>query len=482
MSRKNFQKAVIIGGSITGLLTAYALADNFDEVIIIEKDLLPTTPTPHKSVPQGHHVHVIYGSALELIESWFPGIVAEMVTAGANVIDFSKDLPRFFQGKWTLRYNSGVKSLLSLRPHVEWHLRCRLLAAYPNVSIREHCTVEGFQTNDNSACITGVKYKDANGQTATINADITVDASGRGSQTPAWLAAIGYSKPKEAAIEINLGYTTRMYQCPSYFQENWKGLVLYPECPYSWRSGMILSVQNNQWIVSLAGYFGDHAPSDDTGFLEFARSLPQPHIYNWLKNEIPLSASKVFKVQQIRRRYYEAQTRFPNGLIVIGDALCLFNPVFGQGITIASICVAELRSSLAMHLKKSPRDLKGFSYAFQRKLAKHLYLPWHFANIIHFGYPQTKGSRPLLSSMLFRPCIKAMEGCSENRRIHQTFLKVLQMYAGFRALLTPSFLIAVMQYIIKSAFWPLMKRTSIQDVPRSEAPNAGQNEAHLSNQ
>lgn len=464
--KKNLKDAVVIGGSIAGLLAARVLAEHFENVIILEKDTLPTEPEAHKSVPQGNHIHVILGQGQDFLESRFPGILKEIENSGGNIVDFSKDISWFFQGSWRTRHTSGMTCLLSLRPHTEWHVRRRLLAEYPNVTIRENSLVEGLLTDDKKTWVTGVKLKYTNSEPEEITADLTVDSSGRGSQTPQWLEQMGYHKPREAEIGIGLCYTSRIYNRPDNFNEDWKLLALFPKFPDSWRGGILSSVQDNQWIVTMNGYFGEVAPVDDHGFLQFASSLPKPDIYNWIKNETPVSATKVFKVPKIRRRYYEELSKFPDGLIVIGDANCIFNPIFGQGITAASRYSWQLDECLSKLARKSPGSMKNFSKTFQKKLTKHLDLPWFLTTMIDLSYPQTKGNRPpgmLLISWFFR---QVLETCSKNARVNQSFMKVLHMYAGLGTLLKPSFFLPVLFYGIKSSFVPLAKRADIAEIPR----------------
>jgi hypothetical protein len=276
---------------------------------------------------------------------------------------------------------------------------------------------------------------------------------------------MGYARPRETEIGINLCYTTRIYKRPDTFSEDWKLLALFPKFPDTWRGGIISSVQGRQWIVTLSGYFNEMAPVDDPGFHNFALTLPKPHIYNCIKNEIPLGATKVYKVPKIRRRYFEKLTKFPDGLVVIGDANCNFNPIFGQGITAASLYCQELNICLNTWANKMPDELKGFSLNFQKKVANYLDLPWFLTTIIDLSYPQTKGKRPPFMPVISWLFKKVLEACSYNARIHQSFMKVLHMYAGIGTLIKPSFLGPVILYIIRSAFVPIIKRVNTGEMP-----------------
>lgn len=455
---KYYQKAVILGGSMAGLLAARILAVYFEEVIIIEKDILPTRPEARRSVPQGNHPHIILAKGLEWLEVWFPGITQEMQAAGAQVADTAKDVSWFFGYRWMPRFDSGIKGLISLRPYLEWQVRRRLLRAYPNVRILENYLTEGFLRNDTNTCITGVKCKRADGIQENMYATLTVDATGRGSQTPGWLKIIGYPTPRETEVEMHLGYTSRIYKRPVNFNGDWKSHAVYADFPHVWRGGGITNVQDDQWMVTLTGYFGDHSPANDSGFLEFARSLAKPYVYQWLKDETPIVNSKVYKIPKIRRRYYEELSSFPDGLIVIGDAVCVFNPIFAQGITVIALCAAALDKCLVNQIKMKTGDIQGLSRNVQKKIAKSLNTPWHLTNAINFSYPQTKGRRPLLTPVNTWILKRTIETCSENTGASQIFLEVMHMKAPPSIFCKPSFLLPLLLHAIKYVFNPLSKR------------------------
>ena len=454
--------AIVLGGSIAGLLTARILAQYIEKVTIIEKDVLPINPGTRKSVPQGHHPHVILSKALQLIEKWFPEFIDDMASVGAIPVDPANDVCWFFPLSWMPRYSSGIKVLSSLRPQIEWCLKKSLLASFSNVTILENHSAIGLFTNKDNTCITGVKLKTPFGDIEQMDATITIDTTGHTSRTPDWLASIGYEKPKEEEVVINVGYTTRIYKRPDDFKEGWRGYGILPDFPKTSRGAVLSTVQNNQWIISLTGYSGDHAPVDDIGFMQFARSLPKTHLYNLLKNETPLSSTKVFKLLKIRRRYYEKLSHFPDGLIVLGDALCTFNPIFGQGITVASICAEELERLLQ---KGVTPDMKRFSETFHLKASKRVSMAWHLSNIINFSYSQVKTKRRMFLPSMRWFLKKTLETCSKNPKVGQVFLELFQMNTGIKTIANPSFLFPILLNIIKSPILPLSKRANVGNIP-----------------
>lgn len=467
---KRLQHAVVIGGSIGGLMAARVLSDYFEQVTVLERASFPDKPEPRKTVPQGNHIHVLLGKGRDIVESNFPGLIQEMEEGGANMIDSSQDFCWFFQGAWRPRNETGIPMLLTLRPHVDWHIRRRLLKDCSNVTIKTNCLVTNLLASDDRSRITGVSYKIDDGNEQTMSAELVVDVSGRNSKAPDWLAQYGYERPKEKEIGISLSYTSRVYQRPADFKEDWKFLVLYPCFPNSWRAGFISTIQGNRWIVTLNGYFGEHAPLDDEGFLEFARTLPKQDIYDRIRDLKPESETMLYRIPRIRRRYYEKLSRFPDGLVVMGDANCVFNPIFGQGMTAVCLYADALRKAFQEwegigHNHSRGFALQGFSMAYQKSLPSALNLPWFLTNMIDLSYPQTKGQRPFGMRIISWFLSRTLEAISRNPRLNYTFLEVLHLQAGLGALLKPNFVLPVLLHGIKAFFIPLEKRAETQFMP-----------------
>jgi 2-polyprenyl-6-methoxyphenol hydroxylase-like FAD-dependent oxidoreductase len=442
--------ALVMGAGMAGLINARILADHFEKVTIFENETLPDGPISRKHIPQGHHIHVILGRGKDFIEQCFPGIMNEIGLSGGRIIDASANVSWFFQNSWRIRYKSGVTSLLTLRPHLEWHIRNRLLTGFRNVTLLESCSVTGFLMNDDCTEVKGLQYRNELGEPQKILGDLIIDSSGRSSKTPDWLEEYGFERPRESKVNIGLGYTSRLYKCPDDFKEDWQLLAVYPQFPDTWRAGVISHVQNNQWIATLIGYFGDHALANDTSFLEYAHSLSRPDIYNQLKNATPAGPIKVFKMPEARRRHYEALHRFPGRLIVTGDAYCMFNPFFGQGITAITCSAETLKHCLQKHYRMPDGKLGVFSAAFHKKLAKQIALPWLLTNVIDLSYKSTLGKRPAGLPVLVWLFKKLIDGSARDIQISRAFLKVYHMYSGLGTFFKPSFLRSFFLYLVKT--------------------------------
>jgi 2-polyprenyl-6-methoxyphenol hydroxylase-like FAD-dependent oxidoreductase len=454
--------AIVIGGSICGLLTARVLSQFFQQVTIIERDTFSEQPVPRKGVPQGHHVHVIFDGGMRVIDRLFPGFSGDLATNGSVVLDFSKELCWYHAGVWKARPESGLTSYWQTRPFLEANLR-RRLQSDTDVKILNQCGVTGLLTNSDKTRITGVTYRvkphdgaesgevhtEDNGDSERLEADLVVDASGRGSQTPRWLESLGFQRPKETTVEVNIGYASRDYEPSHDDSRDWRVLALFGTPPNSKRTGYIFPIEGGRWRVSEVGFLNDSPPDDDEGYLEFARSLELPDFYEAIKDAKPLTPIACFKFPANRWRRYDKLSRFPAGLLVIGDANCTFNPVYGQGMSSSALQAEELRLLLeqCQHSGTIPDELYK---KFFRKTAKIIAIPWMLATQSDFLYPQTRGKRLLHTNALNWYLVRVLRLCSGNERIVKTFYQVLHFIKKPTALFHPLILFPVLMRMVGS--------------------------------
>ena len=457
------KRAIVIGGSIGGLLTARVLRDFFTEVTIIERDACSDDFEPRKGVPQGKNVHVIFGGGIRVINRLFPGFFDSLATAGSVVCDFSKDLCWYHGGVWKARPKLDLVSYWQSRPFLESNLRQRLRND-SDIQILEKCAVVGLIASSDKSRITGVEVRRSEGEEKTeqLEADLVVDASGRGSQTARWLETFGYARPEETTVEVNIGYASRMYEPTPDRTRDWQIMALYGTPPKSTRTGYIFPIEGGRWLVSEVGFLKDYPPDDDAGFLEFARGMELPDFYEAIKDARPLTPISTFKFPANRWHHYERVSRFPTGMLVIGDAISTFNPVYGQGMSVCALEVDALRQLLE-HCQSRGAIPADLARQFFRRAAKIIETPWMLATQSDFLYPQTNGKRPLRTNPLNFYLARVLQLCSGNERIVKTFYEVMHFVKKPTALFHPSVVFPVIGRTIgwKGSYRPSKQRPNL---------------------
>src|SRR5215472_5431816 len=377
--REGGRHAIVLGGSMAGLLAARVLSDHFGRVSLIERDALPELAEQRRGVPQGRHTHGLLASGRNVLEKLFPGISETLLKAGAVTGDIVRDSRWFFEGACLSRPPSGLNGLLMTRPLLEAAVRQRVLAN-PKVVRRDGLAVEELLVDGKSGRVTGVR---AGGQ--ALPSDLVVDATGRGSRSPQWLEQLGYKKPAEDVVQVGLGYTTRFFrQKPT--DLNGDTAVVIPPTPKGKRGGVMPAQEGGRWTVTLIAHFGNYAPEDLDGFVAFARTLPAPYIHEVVSRNEPVgeAASTRFPASVWRR--YELLQRFPAGYLVFGDAICSFNPIYGQGMSVAALEAMQLENTLVS-------GAGSMAKTFFRRAAKVVEIPWSIAVGADLRIPETVGRR-----------------------------------------------------------------------------------------
>jgi len=360
-------QAIVIGGSISGLLSARILAEHFEQVLVLERDITPSAPVPRKGVPQSFHGHVLLAQGVKILDQLFPGFCEQLKARGAVVIDVLADYLAQTEGDvWLPRFQSDVITYGCTRNLVETLIRERL-SEFSHVQFQDKHQVLGLKTDSSHRAVVAVNSRIRDRNELQIPAQLVVDATGRGSKAPQWLQSIGYEKPEEIRIDPLLTYGSRVYQVPDHWEHDWKGILLGPQGADNPRSAILLAVEDNRWLVTFGGYGGVQPAQDEEGFLDFARQLRNPILYEALLAAEPLTPIYRYKGTTNRRRYFEKLSRWPDNFIVMGDAACAFNPTHGKGITNAALSALCLHQALESYL---PHTLKDFSYTLQKQLAK----------------------------------------------------------------------------------------------------------------
>jgi 2-polyprenyl-6-methoxyphenol hydroxylase-like FAD-dependent oxidoreductase len=323
----------------------------------------------------------------------------------------------------------------------------------PNVRAIEKCAVQGLVATPDRSAVQGVRVKVETGAEQVLLAELVVDASGRGSSSPAWLEGLGYARPEEERVEIGLGYTSRVYRRRPSDLGGKVALVIAGSAP-NWRNGGVLYQTEDRWLVSIGGYFGDHAPDDDQLYAAYARSLPSPHVHDIVSRAEPLTDFVSYRFPANLRRRYEQLARFPKGYLVFGDAVCSFNPVYGQGMTVAAQEASLLRECLAAG------DDADLPQRFFAAVQPAIDAPWDITVGNDLRHPQVAGARPAKVRFINWYVGKLHKAARHDARVATAFLEVANLKAPPERLLHPA--------VVGRVIWGNLRRGGIR-APAAEA-------------
>ncbi|MGW6954237.1 NAD(P)/FAD-dependent oxidoreductase [Streptomyces chartreusis] len=415
--------AVIIGASATGLFAAAALAE-FADVTIIERDELPTGPQLRRGVPQARHAHLVWSGGVRSFSELLPGAVDDAVSRGARLIPFmGAGVSRAPNEVWFRRFLSNHhQMLLCSRPLLDQVLRDHVLAQ-DHVTVLQNTTALTPQGDKHR--ITGLHIRTGD-DTRTLTADLVIDASGRGSQTPKWLQDLGLPPAAERKVDAGLAYATRLYRAPGTSADISFPLINVQANPAKapGQGGVILPIEDGKWIVTLGGTRGGEPTNDPDRFLDFALGLGDPVIGELLKNAEPLSDVATTRSTANVRHYYEKAKRWPDGFVVLGDAIASYNPVYGHGLTVAAQCALAVRDVL----RTTPLTAPGTARQMQRAAARPVGGAWDLAVGQDAFYPGATDQPPTaVERFLARFVDRAVETGASNPRAMAALLDVMSL-------------------------------------------------------
>jgi 2-polyprenyl-6-methoxyphenol hydroxylase-like FAD-dependent oxidoreductase len=395
------EHAIVIGGSLAGLCAASALARHFRRVTVLERDALPDDARLRAGAPQARHVHVLLVRGRRELEALFPGFERRLLDAGAVELDFGMSFAVLRPHGWQQRKPFDITGLFQSRALLESVVR-ELARQIPNLELRDGTDVLGLiGDGQHTRRVLGVRVQGRSGgsEAEALTADLVVDASGRSSKIGDWLAALGLAMPAEIVVDSDSAYATRWYQAPPADRLPagwwWKGIWIDPELPDGRVAGVLSPVEGDRWIVTLGGMEGHYPPTDEDGFVDFLGRLRSPLLFDAVKQATPLTPVYGHRAMANRFRHFESWRERLDGFVALGDAVCAFNPVYGQGMTAAAVSARLLGDWVAAAGPGGALEPRRYFKAQARFLTE----VWTLATGADFRFPKTTGPRPPFASV-----------------------------------------------------------------------------------
>jgi 2-polyprenyl-6-methoxyphenol hydroxylase-like FAD-dependent oxidoreductase len=436
--------AVVIGAGIGGLAAAKAVAPYFDNVIVLDRDVLPDEFISRAGTPQARHAHMLLAGGQRALTELFPGIDADLMSAGAIRTQVGRDVmferpgyDPFPRRDLSLEAFSMSRSLLEV-------ISRRRLGQERNIQVRSGSRVIELVASFDRRAIGAVRYGDSNGE-QEIPADIVVDASGRARPTLSFLGKSGFPKPAEAEIGVDLGYASAIFEIPAYTPRDWLGLAHFPALPNEARGGLILPIEHGRWIVSLVGVHGDAPPTEIERFRAFAESFRTRTFFDAISCAKQVGEIARYNLPSSIRRDFRGLHHLPRGLIPLGDSVCRFNPVFGQGMSVAIQEAVILGCLLGSRLGLAD-PLDGLAQDYLREIQRCLEAPWATA-MIDFVNPKTRGERPPDLDKSLRYGAALLRLAAVDPEVHKVMAEVNHLVRPHSALREPHLAARIMALI-----------------------------------
>ena len=432
------EHATVLGASVGGLLAARVLADAFERVTVIERDRLDDDTGGRRGAPQARHPHALLTAGQKVMEQLLPGFSDDLVAAGALVLDFGRDFAFHLEGDFLADGPADMPMYFASRPLIEAVLRARV-TDHDAVTVAAGCQVTGLVPDGDA--VGGVQVL-RDGERYTLSSDLTVDATGRGSQAASWLERLGYPPPAIEQVHVDVAYRTCQIKRPP---DDRRMMLLAPCAPRT-RVGVLAPVEDDRWLVTVGGLHGDHPPGDFAGMREFAGTLPVPAVRDAL-DEHALATPEIshYRFPAQTRHRYDRLDRLPGRLVSIGDSIASFNPIYGQGMSVAALEALVLHHVLADH---GPAHLAEPFYARTGDVVEGA---WNLAAGADFMFPQTRGDKPRGADVINRYISRLQRRAQIDGQLADTFRRVASMELPPTAVFRPRTVWQVLRSALKGA-------------------------------
>lgn len=431
-------RAVVLGGSLSALFAACALAEGYNEVVLVDRDDLIGVREARRGAPQGKHINGLLARGARAMEDLFPEITVEMVRAGCPLTDLAGTVRWYVNGVQLRQVRAGLTNVAARRPVMEAHVRERI-QALSNVTFMEQYDITGLTTTPDRSRVTGARVQPHGraGEEQTLEADLVVDTTGRGSRASVWLEQLGYPKVAEQGAKIGLGYASRHYRLgyDPFGKDHSMVVVATPDMP---RGAIFTKTDDGLVELTTYGILGDHPPVDPEGFNAFVKTLPVPAIYEAISDAEPIDDPVLYRFPTTLRRRYEWLGRLPDGFILIGDSVCTPNPVFAQAQTLAALEGLALRNHI--RAGEAPRPLE-----FMKEVGRIIDPAWDMTTGIDLSYPAVPGHRTVKIKMMQAYMRRVLTAAMADSSITEAFLRAAALVDMPEALMRPGLVVRVLR-------------------------------------
>ncbi|MFD0352456.1 FAD-dependent monooxygenase [Streptomyces sp. NPDC127110] len=443
--------SVVIGGGLAGMLTAAALAgagsgsdsgSGSGEVVVVERDVLPDGPFPRKGLPQAHHAHLLWSGGATALDSLLPGTIGALRKDGAHRIALPTNMVGLSPEGWFRRWaRESHYVLVASRDLLDWHVR-RAVAALPNVTVADRTEVLGL--TGGARRVTGVRVRGADSAARVLEADLVVDASGRASRTPLWLEEFGVPRAAVRTVDPGLVYASRIFRAPKDLEVTFPVVVNVqaadPRRAGPGRSATLVPIEGDRWLVTLSGTRGGEPGTDPEAFGDFARALRHPIVSELIAGAEPLTDVVLTRTTVNRRHHYE-KAALPAGLLVLGDAVAAYNPVYGHGMSVAAQSALALRDAVARYGLSDAR----LAARAQKALARPVAAAWALSTGNDVFYPGATESGPTAAERAAAAYVRRlMRTSTGNGRVARAVTDVMTLERPASRLFTPPVLLAAL--------------------------------------
>lgn len=447
-------RAIVIGASIAGLLAARVLREHFDEVVLFERDALPDAAAPRKGTPQAVHPHGLLARGREVLEMLFPGMTEALVALGGLPGDIGSEVAVDSNRQRFARRPIGIQGIAVSRLAIEAELRRRVRAM---AGLRLHTGVDVLEPLHQAGRIRGVRFSEraADATAQVLLADLVVDCTGRGSRTPQWLQAWGYAAAPEERVVVDLAYTSA-YFAREPDKKPPLAAIIGTASPALPRPSILLAQEPGgdgraRWVVGVGGYAGDHVALTREAMSERARAIGNAEIAALAERGELMGPVIRYVFAHSQRRHYERMLHFPAGYLVMGDAMASFNPVYGQGMTVAACEALALREALAAGLEGLPRR-------YLKVAARIIDTPWQLAVGADLALPSVKGPRPFPLRWINAYVARVQRAAVRDPQVSAAFVRVMHLLEPPQSLFAP----AVLWRVLRSRSVPAGQAISIE--------------------